>query len=608
MDSTRRILAALATAVALPAAAINHENTINPIARGPFAVACSNVQMDASRVPAGVDITEFWEGFNDRYVTDLLVNPQAAVQFDVAVPGQSNLYPGHAGTNVRFAALVCHPTSLANTDANYTLPGTGAVIPHMQPAGQPPKLLGAVEYQEILAGQPLGGGDNFPIPPAGTPARLPVVIFSHGLTGSPLDDGYVQFVVELAAQGFVVAAPFHGDPRFSRVRINNIGDIGFLLTQFDRVVEMQLMRPLSLKTMTDVLLASPWSAAVDTARIGGFGASLGGEAMTLLAGASITSSLGGHCESNVPHDPRLRAIATYVPFAGWSFLPAFCQSQEGAESVNRPFLAISGTADTTAPIDQMRDALVRFDDSRFLVELAEGQHELRPEDVGDVFTWTVTFLRAYLDVPEGVDAAAANRAMARFIKMKSVVGGRVDTITIDVHVPSQAPRVAFPDTTGETRAVEFFNTILGHFFMAAGADEIAAIRGGAAGPGWVETGQSFKVFDRMVADPAGAAAPVCRFYGVPAGGPNSHFFTASGSECDLVKRNGGWFFEGIGFYILPVQPDGQCPAGYLSVNRAYNNGFPRNDSNHRFTTSDSTLREMGQQGWAVEGTVMCARP
>jgi len=38
MDSTRRILAALATAVALPAAAINHENTINPIARGPFAV------------------------------------------------------------------------------------------------------------------------------------------------------------------------------------------------------------------------------------------------------------------------------------------------------------------------------------------------------------------------------------------------------------------------------------------------------------------------------------------------------------------------------------------------------------------------------------------
>ena len=599
MDSTRRILAALAAAVALPAAAVNHENTINPIARGPFAVACSNVQMDASRVPAGVDITEFWEGFNNRYVTDLLANPQAAVQFDVAVPNQSSLYPGNAGGSVRFAAIVCHPTSRSNPDADYALPG-GNVIPHMLPPGQAPRLISQAEYAATLGA---GTGATF-----GPAQRLPVVIFSHGLTGSPLDDGYVQFVVELAAQGFVVAAPFHGDPRFSRVRINNIGDIGFLLTQFDHVVEMQLMRPLSLRTMTDVLLASPWAAAVDTDRIGGFGASLGGEAMTLLAGADITSSLGGHCETSVPHDPRLRAIATYVPFAGWSFLPAFCQSQQGAENVNRPFLAISGTADTTAPIDQMRQALVRFDDSRFLVELAEGQHELRPEDVGDVFTWTVTFLRAYLDVPEGVDAGAANRAMARFIKMKSVVGGRVDTITVDVHVPSAAPRLAFPDTTGEKRAIEFFNTILGHFFMAAGADEIAAIRGGAAGPGWVETGQSFKVFDRMVTDPAGAAAPVCRFYGVPAGGPNSHFFTASPSECDLVKRNGGWFFEGVGFYILPVQPDGQCPAGYLSVNRAYNNGFPRNDSNHRFTTSDSTLREMGQQGWAMEGTVMCARP
>jgi hypothetical protein len=101
---------------------------------------------------------------------------------------------------------------------------------------------------------------------------------------------------------------------------------------------------------------------------------------------------------------------------------------------------------------------------------------------------------------------------------------------------------------------------------------------------------------------------VCRFYGALAGGPNSHFFTASPSECDFVKRQGGWYYEGIGFYIRPVDESGKCPDGYLSVNRAYNNGWMRNDSNHRFTTSDSTIREMGRKGWAVEGTVMCARP
>ena len=95
---------------------------------------------------------------------------------------------------------------------------------------------------------------------------------------------------------------------------------------------------------------------------------------------------------------------------------------------------------------------------------------------------------------------------------------------------------------------------------------------------------------------------------MPAGGPNSHFFTASAEECEIVKRNGGWFYEGNGFYIRPVGDPRRCPDGFLSVNRAYNNRAAQNDSNHRFTTSDSTIREMGRKGWAVEGTVMCARP
>ena len=603
MNSTCRILAAFVLAAALPAAALNHENTINPISRGPFPVACSNLQMDGSRVPSGTDITQYWDGYpvgdTSHYVSELLVNPQSAVQYDAAVPDARNLYPGNAGGSVHFTAIVCHPTSRTNTDPNYVLPGTGGVIPHMLPPGQSPRLLFQSEYIETL-----GGAFDIPTPVQ----KLPVIIFSHGLTGSPIDPGYLDVLVELAAQGFVVAAPFHGDPRFSRVRINNIGDLGFLLTQFDRVVEMQLMRPLSLKAMVDVLLASPYAAAVDTDRIGGFGASLGGEAMTLLAGANITSTIGGHCETNVPHDPRIRAYATYVPFGGWSFLPAFCDGQSGASAVSKPFLAISGTADTTAPIGTWQHALEQFSGSRFQVALTDGQHELRPEDVGDVFTWTVTFLRAYLDVPEAAGIAGYGTAMARFIKMKSVVGGRADDITVDVHVPGPHLTWEVP-ASSETVAVEFFNTFLGHYFMAAGQDEIAGIRNGNAGPGWVETGQSFKVYGSMPPDTAfSAVAPVCRFYGVPAGGPNSHFFTASPSECEIVKASRGWFYEGIGFYILPVSSSLQCPAGYLAVNRAYNNGAARNDSNHRFTTSDSTIREMGRNGWAVEGSVMCARP
>ena len=60
-----------------------------------------------------------------------------------------------------------------------------------------------------------------------------------------------------------------------------------------------------------------------------------------------------------------------------------------------------------------------------------------------------------------------------------------------------------------------------------------------------------------------------------------------------------WTLESVDFYIKRVTRDNfglTCPFGYLAVNRAYNNGFPRNDSNHRYTTSDSTWRDMGPHG------------
>jgi hypothetical protein len=344
------------------------------------------------------------------------------------------------------------------------------------------------------------------------------------------------------------------------------------------------------------MLAHPgFSPGIDTGRIGGFGASMGGQAMAHLLGARITSNLVDGC-SRTERDPRIRAAVAFVPYSGHSFLPAFCDDQSGADEVDRPFLAIAGTFDATAPIGMTRRAVNRFGSSRYLVELVGGEHELRAEDAGDVLTWMVTFLNAYLDVRSDPGA------MARFIRMRQVVGGREDNLTIDVHQP-------FANLPGETVAAEFHNTLLDHYFVAASRGEIDGILDGAAGPGWSLTGQSFKVHPTMPADTFTGVGPVCRFYGMPAGGPNSHFFTASAEECETVKRNGGWFYEGIGFYLRPVTgPGRRCPDGYLSVNRAYNNGAARNDSNHRFTTSDSTIREMGRQGWTVEGTVMCARP
>jgi hypothetical protein len=597
MDSTLsrnffRALALLASLAAPCVLAVNHEAVVGPLSAGRFNVACSNIAQDTDAIArSGALATDFWEGKvvgdRARYITAILLHPGTAVRFDARVPDERRFYPGHAGDLVEFAAIVCHPTPSANTDADYTLPGTGDKVPHMQPAGMAPKLISNAEYAQT-AGIAVPG-------PAQAAAALPFIVYSHGLTGSPIGKGYINVMVQLAAQGYMVGAVFHGDPRFSRTRVEDLADLANVLFNFDRVVEMQMMRPLSLKTMLDVLLADPgYAPGIDTARIGGFGASLGGLAMVGLLGGKITTSIDGDC-NETPRDPRIKAAFGFVPYGGQSFLPAFCGGQSGAAEVNKPFFAMSGTADTTAPSRLMEQAVNRMGASRYFVELAGGQHEFRAEDAGDVFTWMATFLNAYLEVP------ADPGAMARFIKMRQVRGGYEDNLVIDVHVP-------FANSAGEVRALEFYNTVLDHYFVAAGSEEIVNILTGGAGPGWELTRESFKVWPTLPPDTFTGVGPVCRFYGRPAGGPNSHFFTASAEECEIVKRNGGWFYEGIGFYIRPVGSDGQCPAGYFSVNRAYNRGFARNDSNHRFTTSDSSLREMGRKAWAMEGTVMCARP
>lgn len=591
MDSTFTLrLACLAAAATLcsPALSRNHDTVVSPLSAGRFAVACSNFEMDAGRVAPGAIIDDYWEGRDGRYVTELLSQPQAALRVDPLVPDVRRLYPQTAGTRVPHAVIVCHPTPRANTDADYALPGSTSRVPRMLPPGQAPRLLEAAEYAATL------GINVSPAPPAG-PMRLPLIVYSHGLSGSPIGKGYIDVMTQLAAQGYMVAAVFHGDPRFSRVRLEDFDDYAYALLNFNRVVEMQLMRPVALKAMTDMLLAHPgYAPGIDESRIGGFGASMGGQAMAHLLGARITSSLDRDCAETV-RDDRIKAAVGFVPYMGQSFLPSFCDGQDGAVHVNRPYLALAGTADSTAPIGQVRNAVNRFSGSHYLVELANGEHELRSEDIGDVFTWMVTFLNAYLDVRSDPGA------MARFIRMKGVAGGRLDTMTIDVHKP-------FASQGGETVAVEFYNTELDHYFVAAGQDEIAGILAGNAGRSWQVTGEAFKVYPSMPQDTFVAAAPVCRFYGRPAGGPNSHFFTAESPECEFVKRAGGWFYEGIGFYIRPVLADGTCPDGLLSVNRAYNNGFARNDSNHRFSTSESTMAQMAREGWAVEGTVMCARP
>jgi uncharacterized protein (DUF1800 family) len=150
-------------------------------------------------------------------------------------------------------------------------------------------------------------------------------------------------------------------------------------------------------------------------------------------------------------------------------------------------------------------------------------------------------------------------------------------------------------------AVEYYNATLKHYFVTAYPEEAAMLDMGVLVPGWKRTGAEFGVWAN--AGDAPGIVPVCRFFGPNVG--NTHVYTGfPASECDDLKKNPAWQYEGIAFYIaLPVA--NSCAAGTTPVYRSWR-GVSLADNNHRFVT-DLTLHErMAGPATVLEGIVMCS--
>jgi hypothetical protein len=173
------VAAALLSALAVHGCGPVSAAPIPPFAPGPFAVGCSNIEQDFSRMPPGDNAQDYWEGrprgSTPRYLTDLLVDPGSALVIQQAVPGDGTLYGPYAGTVIDFAAVVCYPTTTFNTRADFVLP-TGRAIPHMQRGAEAPIW-------------------------ANSTVRYPVLLYSHGLAGSPISDDYVESLKLFASHG-----------------------------------------------------------------------------------------------------------------------------------------------------------------------------------------------------------------------------------------------------------------------------------------------------------------------------------------------------------------------------------------------------------------------
>ena len=148
-------------------------------------------------------------------------------------------------------------------------------------------------------------------------------------------------------------------------------------------------------------------------------------------------------------------------------------------------------------------------------------------------------------------------------------------------------------------AIEYYNPALRHYFITAYPEEAAALDAGTNVKGWTRTGGQFTVFT----EPAEGLSAVCRFFGTPGKGINSHFYTADAAECAKVKTLPPWTFEAIAFYI-PTPTAGQCGGNYPVYRSYYTDNIA--DANHRFTVDLTAHTRMTRRGDILEGVVMCA--
>jgi len=147
-----------------------------------------------------------------------------------------------------------------------------------------------------------------------------------------------------------------------------------------------------------------------------------------------------------------------------------------------------------------------------------------------------------------------------------------------------------------------------HYFMTGAAQEMAKLDRTLE---WQRTGAIFMAF-APTSNTTGLSG-VCRFYGLPTAGLDSHFFSAASDECVAVAQRFGnaWKLETSDAFqvYLPDQESGACPPNTRKLFRAYNN---QPDVNHRYALSPATAvsPNMNGPGWTLEGygndsVVMC---
>jgi len=355
---------------------------------GPYAVACTNLQIDETLARPGVPISTYLRGGQAAdgslfYLDSLLAHPESVFRFNVAVPDDAAKYFDSAGLTVPIVGVIFYPTSLTNNRPDYEFPELSPAFPRMQRPGEVP---------------------IFP----DEEARYPVLIYSHGLEDFPISGQQLLSHIRLASHGYIIVCLFHGDGRFP-------DDSWARFHQFPQ-------RPLACKQALDHLGNHVYfNERIDWDRAAALGVSYGGSTVLSLTGARVT---GGPSRRLVQFDvdPRLKAGAGIISYCGADGNPWFGNNFEGANTLFAPQMVICGDLDEIAPCSYSRSTLQASPQVGYHVTLVGSIHGLSTEAMYDANTWVLTFLEAYLKEDP--------QALVRLNTMGSVEGGPDDRVEI----------------------------------------------------------------------------------------------------------------------------------------------------------------------------------
>jgi predicted dienelactone hydrolase len=247
-------------------------------------------------------------------------------------------------------------SALARPKAVYTSPLNGrAVIPGKTP------LSWTIEAEVAREGAA--------IEPAG--AAFPVIVFSHGNNNDPID--YAYTLEELAAAGFIVAAPYHTNNSQDEVRIdyaNAQGATPPIPCKDGRSspcsrLDVPFGMADRVRDVSTILSTMPtwFGSRADTARAGLFGHSRGTVTALATAGGSDAWPL-------VTVDRRFQAIM------GMAIGTQAMTSGIRLADVKVPVLLVGGTLDATSPLSVSRFARdgMTANPDKLLIEIKDGYH------------------------------------------------------------------------------------------------------------------------------------------------------------------------------------------------------------------------------------------